>query len=149
MPTILNRLWEIKKNGGYKTRIERLQQKAAGNPQNLIFQVRMGDFLTKLNKTKEAIAVYERAAQEFIRKNLFAQAIALKKIIFRMDPFRDAGDQAVVLGRLYEQMLASKTEAKKIETENLQGTSPPPTSKPLKISQTLGSVMRLEPKATH
>ena len=145
MPTILNRLWEIKKNGGYKTRLERLQQKAAGNPQNLIFQVRMGDFLTKLNNTKEAIEVYERAAQEFIRKNLFAQAIGLKKIIFRMDPFRDAGDQAVVLGRLYEQMLASKPDAQKIEAEPLQGASPPPTSKSVKIRQMIGSAIRLEP----
>lgn len=146
----MNRLWEIKRNWYHKTRLERIQQKAAVNPQNLIFQVRMGDFLTKLNRTKEAIEVYERAAQEFIQKNLFAQAIALKKIIFRMDPFRDAGDQAVILDRLYEQMLASKPEAQKIEAEPLQGASPPPTSKPLiKITQTLGSVMRLEPKATH
>ena len=147
---MMNRLWEMKRNWYYKTRLERLQQKASVNPQNLIFQVRMGDFLTKLNRTKEAIEVYERTAQEFIRNNLFAQAIALKKIIFRTDPFRDAGNQALILDRLYEQMLASKTEAKKIETEPLRGTSPPPTSKPLiKITQTRGSVMRLEPKATH
>ena len=112
MPTIKNRLWELKKNWFYKKRLERIQQEASANPQNLVFQVRLGDFLAKLNRTKEAVDVYERAAQEFIRKSLFAQAISLKKIIFRTDPFRNAGDQGVILDRLYEQMLESRMEAK-------------------------------------
>jgi hypothetical protein len=114
MPTIKNRVWGLKINWFYKTRLEKLQQEASVNSQNPVFQVRLGDFLAKLNRTKEAIEVYEGAAQEFIRKNLFVQAIALKKVIFRTDPFRNAGDQGVILDRLYEQMLESKTEAQKI-----------------------------------
>jgi ketopantoate reductase len=149
MPTIMNHLWELKRNWLYKTRLEKLQRKASMNPQNLIFQVRIGEFLAKMNRTKEAIEVYERTAQEFIRKNLFAQAISLKKIIFRTDPFRNAGEQAVILDRLYIQMLDSQTEAQKIEAETLQGTSPPPASQPAKISQILGSAMRFGPKAAN
>jgi hypothetical protein len=149
MPTIMNHLWEFKRNWLYKTRLEKLQRKASINPQNLIFQVRIGEFLAKMNRTKEAIEVYERTAQEFIRKNLFAQAISLKKIIFRTDPFRNAGEQAVILDRLYIQMLDSQTEAQKIEAETLQGTSPPPASQPAKISQILGSAMRFGPKAAN
>jgi hypothetical protein len=109
----MNHLWEFKRNWLYKTRLEILQRKASMNPQNLIFQVRIGEFLAKMNRTKEAIEVYERTAQEFIRKNLFAQAISLKKIIFRTDPFRNAGEQAVILDRLYIQMLDSQRELKK------------------------------------
>ena len=149
MPTIMNRLWEFKNNWIYRTRLEGLQQEASENPQNLSMQVRLGDFLAKLNRTKEAIVVYERAAQEFIRKNLFTQAIALKKIIFRTLPSRNAGEQAVILNRLYEQMLESKTEAQKIEAETLQETGPSSQSQRVKISQTPGSVMLLETNPTN
>jgi hypothetical protein len=41
----------------------------------------------------------------FIQKNLFAHAIALKKIIFRLEPPRDDGEQKNLLDRLYDQML--------------------------------------------
>ena len=149
MPTIMNWLWEFNKCGFYKTRLERIQQEALANPQNLIFKVRLGDFWAKLNRTKEAIVGYERTAQEFIRKNLFAQAVALKKIIFRTLPSRNAGEQAVILNRLYEQMLESKTEAQEIEAETLQETGPSSQSQRVKISQTPGSVMPLEPKPTN
>lgn len=92
------------------------------NPQNLISQVRLGDSLAKLNRTKEAFVVYGRTAQEFIRKNLSAQAISLKKIIFRTDPSRNIGEQALILDRLQEQMLESETESQEREPETLQGT---------------------------
>lgn len=148
MPTIMNWLWEFNKCGFYKTRLERIQQEALANPQNLIFKVRLGDFWAKLNRTKEAIVGYERTAQEFIRKNLFAQAVALKKIIFRMNPSRNMGEQALILNRLQEQMLESKTESQKIEADTLQGTCPYSQSKGVKISQTPGRVMLLETNPT-
>jgi hypothetical protein len=66
MPTIKDRLRGLKENWFYKKRLERIQQEASANPQNLVFQVWLGDFLAKVNSTKEAVDVYERAAQEFI-----------------------------------------------------------------------------------
>jgi len=89
----------------YHRRLKKIQEKASLNPENLFIQVRMGDLLAKLKKKKEAAVVYELAAQQFIQKNLFAHAIALKKIIFRLEPPRDDGEQMNLLDRLYDQML--------------------------------------------
>jgi hypothetical protein len=88
-------------------------------------------------------------AQEFIQKNLFSQAVALKKIIFRMDPSRDPGEKAVILDRLHEQMLETKTEDQKIDAKPLQGNSLPATSTPDKISLSQGSALGFEPSPTN
>ncbi len=147
MAAIMDRLWDFRKNWLYRAGLEGIQREDSPNQQNLILQVRLGDFLVKLNRTKEAIAVYERRAQEFIKKNLFAQAIALKEIISRRDPSQNADEQAVILDRLYEQMQECKTEAQGIETVNLGEANPPSQSEPGNKSQSLMRVMRLEPDA--
>ncbi len=105
MLEIMTRLGGFRAAISYKRKLEEIQEKASVNPDNLLFQVRIGDFLAKLKKKTEAIAVYEQTAQKFIQKNLFAHAIALKKIIFRLEPMYDTEEQQLVLGRLYDQML--------------------------------------------
>ena len=108
MHKIINRWGDFKTTFYYKKRLEKIQEKASGNPDNLLFQVRIGDFLAKVRKTKEAIEVYEQTAQKFIQKKLFAHAIALKKIIFRLEPMPKNGEQALILERLYDQMLKDR-----------------------------------------
>ena len=111
MLEIMNRLGDFKASFYYKRKLEEIQEKASVNPENLLFQVRIGDFLAKLKKRTEAIGVYEQTGQKFIQKNLFAHAIALKKIIFRLGPPGDNGEQALVLARLHEQMLELREKA--------------------------------------
>jgi hypothetical protein len=144
----MNRLWGLKNDWSYKTRLEKIQQKVSVNPQSLIYQVRLGDFLAKHNRIKEAIVIYERTAQEFIRKRLFAQGIALKKVILRKGPARNADEQAFILNRLYEQMLESKTESQKRKVETLQEVSPSSQSQPAETLQTPKGVLRPEPNPT-
>lgn len=60
--------------------------------------------------SEKAIGVYKRATQCFIEKKLFAQTIALKKILSHLKPSQaqDNQDKAmenIVLARLNEQML--------------------------------------------
>ena len=120
MLEIMDRLGDLKATFCYKRKLEKIQEKASVNPDNLLFQVRIGDFLAKLKKKTEAIAVYEQTAQKFIQKNLFAHAIALKKIVFRLEPKHDNGQQKLVLARLYEQMLENRENTFRAE----QGNSP-------------------------
>jgi len=144
----MDRLWGFKKAWYYRMSLKRIQEKASGNPENLIFQVRLGDFLAKLNKKKEAIEIYERAAQQFLQKNLYLHAIALQKIIMRTNPVRDNGEQSLMLAGLYEEML--KHNEKHWET----GPGTPPENHPKaepessRLSEKGGVVMRLEPRAT-
>lgn len=111
MLEIMSRLGDLKAAFQYKRKLEEIQEKASVNPENLFFQRRMGDFLARLKKKAEAIAVYEQTAQKFIQKNLFVHAIALKRIIFRLEPKRDDSEQKLVLARLHEQMLEYREKA--------------------------------------
>ena len=110
MVRIMGRLWEFKKAWFYKMNLKRMQAKASRNPENLTLQVRLGDFLVKLNREKEATEIYERLSQQFLQKNLYLQAIAMQKIIMRMNPVRDKGEQSLMLAGLYKEMLKNNFE---------------------------------------
>src|SRR5512134_3347387 len=105
MVGIIELLEEFKASWQYEKKLKRVQERALRHPENLLIQVRLADLLTKLRKKKEAVSLYELAAQQFIQRNLFAHAIALKKIIFRLEPPKDDGEKMTILARLYEQML--------------------------------------------
>ena len=72
----------------------------------------------------------------------------LKKITFRTEPILNAGDQEVILGRLYEQMLKYQTEAQKMEEKTLQEPSRHTSSKPSEASPTQEALIRFEPRTT-
>ncbi len=127
MVSIMDLLEKLKVSLYYQKRLKKIQERASLNPENLFIQVRMGDLLAKLKKKKEAVFVYELAAEQFIQRNLFAHAIALKKIIFRLEPPRDDGEQMNLLDRLYNQMLIYREKASIAEeAAALQTASPPP-----------------------
>ncbi len=90
-------------------KLQKMREKAARHPENLILQVRVGDLLAKMRMEQEAVEVYEGTAQEFIRRDLLAQAIALKKLILRLDPRRYGGEE--VLAGLHQQMMEYRETA--------------------------------------
>ena len=120
MLEIMNRLEDFKTSFNSKRKLEEMREKASVNPENLLFQVRIGDFLARLKKKAEAIAVYEQTAQKFIQKNLFAHAIALKRIILPLGPPGDDGEKTLVLARLHEQMLEVREKTLEAKPETLQ-----------------------------
>ncbi len=124
MLEIMNRLGDLKATFCYKRKLEEIQKKASVNPENLLYQVRIGDFLVKLKKRPEAVNVYEQTAQKFIQKNLFVHAIALRRIIFRLQPSGDNSEQKLVLARLYDQMLEHREETLETKGETAQEDSP-------------------------
>ncbi len=116
----------------YERRLKKVQEKAFLHPENLFLQIRLADLFAKLKKKKEAISVYELAAEQFIQKNLFAHAIALKKIIFRLQPPRDDGEQMEILNRLYDQMLVYRVKTSIAEEAKAAEPTPPPSHAPRK-----------------
>lgn len=97
----------MKRNRDLTLKLEQLQKEAEANPGNPLSRIRLGDTLLKLNRTKEAMDIYEQAARDFIEKKFFPQAIAVSKIILRHDPRRDRNLEKAI-GRLYEKMFDYK-----------------------------------------
>ena len=74
--------------GKYERELKELEQKAAQEPKNLRLRVRAGDLLEKMGKRAEAVAAYHNAAKEYAKNGMLIQAIALDKVILRLDPAR-------------------------------------------------------------
>ncbi len=141
MVRIMSFLEHFKASWYYQRRLKKVQEQALRHPENLSFQVQIGDLLVKLKRNKEAVGVYELAAQQCIQRNLFAHAIALKKIIFRLEPPKDDEERKKILGRLYEQMLIYKEKTPKADETAL------PESETSRPSEKGWGDLRLEPRA--
>jgi aryl carrier-like protein len=68
MVSVMDLLEKLKVSLYYRRKLKKVRERASLNPENLLIQVRMGDLLAKLKKKKEAVTVYELAAQQFIQK---------------------------------------------------------------------------------
>jgi tetratricopeptide (TPR) repeat protein len=112
MPNLAEKLKDFIKTLIYKQELKKIQKKALFDPENVIFQVRIGDLLVKLRKRKEAIDTYEQAAQQFIEKKLFAHAISLKNLITRLEPRQDKVVQDLVIAGLFDQMMENRKRSK-------------------------------------
>ena len=90
----LNKLfWGFRHNAKtvrVQNHLAELQKKAKKKPDNLNLQIRMADLFIKLGKKDEALEVYRQAAEKYAQKNLVSQAMALNKIILRLDPSQEA-----------------------------------------------------------
>jgi cAMP-dependent protein kinase regulator len=83
MPGFLNGLFSA---GKHEKELKELQQRAAQDPRNIRLQVRIGDLQEKMGKRSEALEAYRRASEEYARKGFLIQAIAVSKLILRLDP---------------------------------------------------------------
>ena len=97
----------------YENEMKELQKKAAQDPKNLHLQVRIGDLLEKMGKRADALEVYRKASERYAKEGFLIQAIALNKVILRLDPSRvKIHDQLAELyakrGIVVEEMMAHK-----------------------------------------
>jgi CRP-like cAMP-binding protein len=56
------------------------------NPEDLEVQVHIGDMLRKVGREPESLVRYKYVLSEYVKKGLFLQAIALGKLILKLDP---------------------------------------------------------------
>src|SRR4030067_2292388 len=55
-------------------------------PEDLQVQVQIGDLLRKVGREAESLIRYKYVLAEYVKKGLFLQAIALGKLILKLDP---------------------------------------------------------------
>ena len=70
----------------YENEMKELQKKATQDPKNLHLQVRIGDQLEKMGKRAEALQAYRKASERYAKDGFLIQAIAINKVILRLDP---------------------------------------------------------------
>ena len=92
-----------------------LKEKARQNPQDCQVQVRLGDLLTKMGKEKAAIEAYLKAAENFAQHGFIVEAIAISKVIMRLDPLQREIPQEV--SKLYREWEALKEKKSKVGNE--------------------------------
>ncbi|MGC8811684.1 MAG: hypothetical protein ACP5Q3_15695, partial [bacterium] len=63
-----------------------LQRKAAQEPNNYYLLVKIGDLLEKMGRRQEALKAYRQASEKYTQKGFLVQAIAVNKLILRLDP---------------------------------------------------------------
>jgi len=116
--------WERLFSGGkYEEELKEVREKAAREPKNLRLRLRIGDLLEKLGKRTEAIEAYRAVAEEYARKGLLIQAIALHKLILRLDPTKSKLQEQIA--DLYAQWRKAGEEVPGRVEE--KGAPPPPT----------------------
>lgn len=103
---ILNGLFPGRK---LRRELQELQRKAEQEPKNLHLRIRIGDLLARMGQKKEALAVYRDAAERYAQGGFLIQAIALNKLILRLDP-EQVPIQEVLAG-LYVQRGLAEEEA--------------------------------------
>jgi cAMP-dependent protein kinase regulator len=72
--------------GKYEKELKELRQKCRQEPKNLRLLVRTGDLLEKMGKRGEALESYRQASERYARNGFLIEAIAVNKVILRLDP---------------------------------------------------------------
>lgn len=70
----------------YEKELKELQKKSGQEPENLHLLVRIADLLEKMGERGEALEFYRKASERYARSGFLFQAIAVNKVILRLDP---------------------------------------------------------------
>ena len=97
--------------------LEAFKQLAEVNPGDFQVQVQIGDLLRKVGREAESLIRYKYVLPEYVKKGLFLQAIALGKLILKIEP--DDEETLQVLKDL------SSRKADLLSQKEVKGTSVP------------------------
>ncbi len=87
--------------GRVREAIAEYEKLALGDPQDVGTLNIVGDLYVRAGQNDRAIRSFQRVAEEYERRGLFSQALAICKKIHKLDP--EAADAALKLGDLYVQ----------------------------------------------
>lgn len=112
--------------GKYEKELRELQKKITHEPKNIYLLVRMGDLLEKAGKRKEALEAYRQASEQYSKNGFLVQAIAVNKVILRLDPSQSKiHDQLAELYTKRDMMAEEKVEREVGEEIKEAVTAPP------------------------
>jgi tetratricopeptide (TPR) repeat protein len=89
------------RTGRVKEAIAEYEKLALGDPQDVGTLNIIGDLYIRLGQPDRAIRSFQKVAEEYERRGLFSQALAICKKIHKLSP--DSSDYALKLGDLYAQ----------------------------------------------
>ncbi|MBP1661151.1 MAG: Tetratricopeptide repeat protein, partial [Candidatus Aminicenantes bacterium] len=89
------------RTGRIKEAIAEYEKLATGDPQDVGTLNIVGDLYIRLGQNDRAIRSFQKVAEEYERRGLFSQALAICKKIHKLSP--DAVDSTLKLGDLYAQ----------------------------------------------
>jgi len=89
------------RTGRVREAIAEYEKLAAGDPQDVGTLNIIGDLYIRLGQPDRAIRSFQKVAEEYERRGLFSQALAICKKIHKLTP--DAADSTLKLGDLYAQ----------------------------------------------
>ena len=72
--------------GKSEKELKDLQKKVTKEPKNYYLLVKIGDLLAKTGKRAEALEAYRNASEKYSQNGFLVQAIAINKVILRLDP---------------------------------------------------------------
>ncbi len=96
----------------YDREIKELRKKTEKEPQNFRLLVHIGDLLAHAGKKEEALQTYRQASEKYSKNGYLIQAIAVNKIIARLDPSQV---QSRSLAELYAQPDAKREEKRELQ----------------------------------
>ena len=105
--------------GQWSSALEAYEAVLAGSPQDVKLLRRVADLRAKLGRNAQAVEAYRQAADLYAASGFLVQAIAIQKILLRLDP--SAGDVAKKLSMLYAErgitaFRQAEPSAAKVET---------------------------------
>jgi len=110
----------------YDKELKELQQKVTHDPQKLHLRVRIGDLLAKMGNRAKAVETYRQASEQYAASGFLIQAIALNKLILRLDPSQKG--IPMTLAELYDQrgvVMGAEPEAARGEVAAKEERLPP------------------------
>lgn len=99
------------RGGRIKEAIAEYEKLALGDPQDVGTINIIGDLYIRLGHTDKAVRAFEKVAEEYEKRGLYSQALAISKKIHKLVP--DHVDTALKLGELYAQQ-GFVADAKKV-----------------------------------
>lgn len=110
-----NALQEYIKKGEWESAIDCLSQLSGAEPDNPTYRLRMGDYYLKLGAKERAIEEYYLAASLFVDSGFIVKAIAIYKMVLRVNP--DDEDVHKKIEALHQRTQAQVDQgAQKVET---------------------------------
>ena len=98
---IIEQAEKFVRTGRVREAIAEYEKLALGDPQDVGTLNIIGDLYIRVGQNDRAIRAFQRVAEEYERRGLFSQALAICKKIHKLTP--EAADYALKLGDLYAQ----------------------------------------------
>ena len=133
--------------GKYEKELKDLQKKVTQEPKNFYLLVKIGDLLEKIGKRAEALEAYRNASGKYSQNGFLVQAIAVNKVILRLDPSQSTiHDQLAELYAKKEMAAEEKIERKALPEGAIQEIPVVPLFSDLKKEELARVIEKIQAK---